>query len=208
MAPMIFTYSLASLSLLLPVLTPCRGLVPSGTRRAVCRSLLSGVYASDGHRSAVAHRRPSSAPNPGCHLPARSAASALLPVLTPCRGLVPSGARRVVGRSLLSGVYASDGYRSAAAHRHPSSAPNSGCHLPARSAASALLASSVLRFPPCRMGWRSRSRGARRSEPGGGKPSQPARPSCGACEISRPRQLGPPSASPPRAHFPIGYGWS
>ena len=79
MAPMIFTSSLASLSLLLllPVLTPCRGLVPSGTRRAVCGSLLSGVYASDGHRSAVAHRRPSSAPNPGFHLPARSAAPAL-----------------------------------------------------------------------------------------------------------------------------------
>ena len=79
MAPMIFTYSLASLSLLLllPVLTPCRGLVPSGTRRAVCGSLLSGVYASDGHRSAAAHRRPPSAPNPGFHLPARSAAPAL-----------------------------------------------------------------------------------------------------------------------------------
>ncbi len=44
MAPMIFTSSLASLSLLLPVLTPCRGLVPSGTRRVVCGSLLSGVY--------------------------------------------------------------------------------------------------------------------------------------------------------------------
>ncbi|WP_290092689.1 hypothetical protein, partial [Paramuribaculum intestinale] len=41
---MIFTSSLASLSLLLPVLTPCRGLVPSGTRRVVCGSLLSGVY--------------------------------------------------------------------------------------------------------------------------------------------------------------------
>ena len=140
MAPMIFTSSLASLSLLLllPVLTPCRGLVPSGTRRAVCGSLLSGVYASDGHRSAVAHRRPPSAPNPGCHLPARSAAPALLPVLTPCRGLVPSGTRRAVCGSLLSGVYASDGHRSAVAHRRPSSAPNPGFHLPARSAAPAL----------------------------------------------------------------------
>ncbi len=163
MAPMIFVYSLASLSLCslpLPVLTPCRGLVPSGTRRAVCGSLLSGVYASDGYRSAAAHRRPSSAPNPGFHLPARSAAPALLPVLTPCRGLVPSGTRRVVWCSLLSGVYASDGHRSAVAHRRSPSAPNPGFHLPARSAAPALLASSVLRFPPCRMGWRSRSRGA------------------------------------------------
>ncbi len=75
---------------------------------------------------------------PRFHLPARSAASALLPVLTPCRGLVPSGACRVVGRSLLSGVYASDGHRSAVAHRRSPSAPNPGFHLPARSAAPAL----------------------------------------------------------------------
>ncbi len=44
MAPMILPIALLlSLLLLLPVLTPCRGLVPSGTRRAVCGSLLSGL---------------------------------------------------------------------------------------------------------------------------------------------------------------------
>ncbi len=171
MAPMIFTYSLASLSLLLlllPVLTPCRGLVPSGTRRAVCGSLLSGVYASDGHRSAVAHRRPPSAPNPGCHLPARSAAPALLPVLTPCRGLVPSGTRRAVCGSLLSGVY-------------------------------------DRRYLPTRVS--GAGDGASR-RPGAEEPSTPLGRAAEHARSAAARQPGPPTASPPRAYLPIGYGWS
>ncbi len=162
MAPMIFTSSLASLSLLLllPVLTPCRGLVPSGTRRAVCGSLLSGVYASDGHRSAVAHRRPSSAPNPGFHLPARSAAPAL-----------PAGC----------------GWSRGACGQMESPVRSDRRYLPTRVSGA--------------------GDGASR-RPGAEEPSTPLGRAAEHARSAAARQPGPPTASPPRAYLPIGYGWS
>ncbi len=130
---------------------------------------------------AIASRRPRLAPNPGYCLPARSAAplspptprllsvpSPPLPLLLP-DGLPPLPPTTSIASSLSDGLAPSEP-RSVRADGIPGSERSAAhCHASAGQG-------SVPRRP-----------GERRAHP--------VRPSCGACEISRPRQLRPPTAT-------------
>ena len=153
---------------LLPVLTRCAASYPPGLA-ALCRvpAVLRGLRLA-WSPLAIASRRPRSSPNPGYRLPARSAAPPSPPLIPLC---LSTGWTRCSPSSLSS----------CRMGRRPRSRGACGqTESPVRSGT-----------PPT--GARQRGGGSAPRRPGERSAPSPVRPSCGACEISRPRQPRPPA---------------